>query len=507
MSLSNDIIAHQIDPVLFDQNRCEFRIDPKVWLSNWRLADLGCTVTNGTKDGTGGDAAFNTRYAAHLGSYALISRIRLLNGTVEIAELRNVKQFLAFNNLQRTNANAFNVSRTLNKSSFSLDVENADSTIELKNYGDLDTQITDADSTSALSYLDLTQVLPYLKSQSYVLGTEMQNLRLIIEWVSLADINKVLVGQNTDGITEIKIIQPTLILDEVADPKVASKLKNSPITYVNLDHEVVNVAAGATTVNQRLRAFDDKTVRRMLMINEDVNNSQPSAYMAGLTSYAMYVDMYNQKTQFTLNGQKMLPYEGITSENQQLAMLHDTWGTHILPQGAQYFDLDKKADLYKAHDVFNDATLLEANNLVGQMSYGGYSVNANVDELLLEYQRAAYADRSQAVDTISQADPAVVTTTEDHGFETGDIVAILGATGADAVYFSGTNLPITKTGAKTFTYDKDTSAKTLTGTIIVYNQKDYDKLLRSKSQMNLLFWGEVVKTMSVSNNNVSISYG
>jgi len=79
----------------------------------------------------------------------------------------------------------------------------------------------------------------------------------------------------------------------------------------------------------------------------------------GLTSYAMY----NSKLQFSLNGTKMLPYNGIENENQQLAMLNDTFGTHILPQGAQMFDLANKTSLYKAHNVFNNAALLEANNL------------------------------------------------------------------------------------------------------------------------------------------------
>ena len=103
MSLSNEIITHQLDPVLFDQRRCEFRLDPKVYLSNWRLADLGIKVSGGNQDHS--TKHKNTRFATNLGAYAIIDRIRLLNGSVEIAELRNVNQFLAFNNLQRTNAN------------------------------------------------------------------------------------------------------------------------------------------------------------------------------------------------------------------------------------------------------------------------------------------------------------------------------------------------------------------------------------------------------------------
>jgi hypothetical protein len=43
------------------------------------------------------------------------------------------------------------------------------------------------------------------------------------------------------------------------------------------------------------------------------------------------------------------------------------------------------------------------------------------------------------------------------------------------------------------------AAKTTTAT-------DTDKETRSKSKCNLLFWGEVSKTMTVTNNNVSIGF-
>ena len=54
MSLANNVITHQIDPVYFDQNRCEFKISPKVWLSNWRLSDLAVSIANGKKRRHGG---------------------------------------------------------------------------------------------------------------------------------------------------------------------------------------------------------------------------------------------------------------------------------------------------------------------------------------------------------------------------------------------------------------------------------------------------------------------
>lgn len=132
----------------------------------------------------------------------------------------------------------------------------------------MDTTLTN-DGNTPLSYLDLTQVMPFLKAQSYVLGTELQSLHLVIEFLppTTANINKVLLSKDT--ITSLQIIKPTLIIDELADSTAARKLKNKSITYINMDHEVVNVSANTATINQRLRALDDELVRRMLMLNEE----------------------------------------------------------------------------------------------------------------------------------------------------------------------------------------------------------------------------------------------
>lgn len=502
MSLSNEIITHQLDPVLFDQRRCEFRLDPKVYLSNWRLADLGIKVSGGNQDHT--TKHRNTRFATNLGAYAIIDRIRLLNGSVEIAELRNVNQFLAFNNLQRTNANAFNVNRTLNKSSFALDVESDASAVprmQLKKYNEMDTTLT-TDANTPLSYLDLTQVIPFLKAQSYVLGTELQSLRLVIEFLppTTANINKIILSDDTP-VTAYEILKPTLIIDELADSTAASKLKNKPITYINMDHEVVNVSANTTTINQRLRAFDDKLVRRMLMLNEDVNNTIPSKYFGGLTSYAMY----KQKLQFSLNGGKLFPYNGIEDENQQLAMLNDTWGTHILPQGAQMFDLRHKPSLY-AYQTSDQKLYAEAGNLVSQMSYAGFQVNQKIDELQLEYQRSVFTPVAATVITAISADADAVITAAGHGLVTGDVIIVKGTT-PGTLNLNGQHM-VTIDNINTFktipAFDNtQTAVAPNGGSVTLYNSER--KAARSKAQCNLLFWGEVVKTMSVSNNNVKIS--
>lgn len=238
------------------------------------------------------------------------------------------------------------------------------------------------------------------------------------------------------------------------------------------------------------------------MLNEDVNNATPSKYFGGLTSYAMY----KQKLQFSLNGGKLFPYNGIEDENQQLAMLNDTWGTHILPQGAQMFDLRHKPSLY-AYQSSNGSIYPEAGNLVSQMSYAGFQVNQKIDELQLEYQRSVFTPVAATVITDISADADAVITAVKHGLVTGDAITIANVASSGTA-INGTRL-VTVVDADTFTLS---TAFDNSGNVLTVGANSNFQLIssalkneRSKAQCNLLFWGEVVKTMSVSNNNVKIS--
>ena len=92
-----------------------------------------------------------------------------------------------------------------------------------------------------------------------------------------------------------------------------------------------------------------------------------------------------------LNGVKYLPYDGITTENQKLPYLNDSWGNHLTPQGAQYADLIARHLVFKQHETSDAAATLidrlEQCNLCSQMSIGGMVLNQKVEELMLEYSR------------------------------------------------------------------------------------------------------------------------
>ena len=532
MSLANNVITHQIDPVYFDQNRCEFKISPKVWLSNWRLSDLAVSIANGKNDGTVDD----TRYVSSLGAYSLISRIVLYNNSTQIAELREAGRMLGFMNLQRTNANSFNVARTLNRSSFAVDVVEGAAVdvaktgginyelLQLKGYASKDTNLrpntAGAPNQTPTAYLDLSLALPFLKAQPYVLGTELKHLRLVIEWaphVGEAQLANFIVGKAGASAKTLEIVQPTLILDEVADPAAASKLKNKPITYVNMDHEVVNVPG--SSANLRLRAFDDKFVRRLLFMNQDTsidsnvkdagaNKRYPSEYFGAFASYAQPGEKINMK----LNGVKYLPYDGITTENQKLAYLNDSWGNHLTPQGAQYADLIARHLVFKQHETSDAAVTLkdrlEQCNLCSQMSIGGVVLNQKVEELMLEYSR----DTSGLSDEyyvqaggVTGAAATAITFDSAHNIISGSTITGVDFTGD----FTGLNTDVTATVVDdvSITVNVDTSTKdgsAQTGKFYATTAANNRKVRRGGEPFNLLLWGEVVQTMSVQNNKVSI---
>jgi hypothetical protein len=405
--------------------------------------------------------------------------------------------------------------------------------LNIKDYADNDNNLRpnqaalNTRNQTPTAFLDLTQLLPILKAQPYVLGNELRSLRLVVEWAphsTEAEIAKFAVGKKGGGAPTLEILKPTLLLDEVTDPSAASKLKNKRLTYVNLDHEIVNVPIDKLSVRDlRLRAFDDKFVRRMLFMNEetviDANETDagsgrfPSTYFGGFACYATPGD----KLQWKINGSKFLPYDGITNENQKLAMLNDVWGNFLCPQGAQYQNLLSRHLLFDKHDVTDDVDVLvkttEQHNLCGQMSYGGLQLNSKVEEMLLEYSRSPSGLMGNStVQTVVIGNPTKIYFYSAHNIIDQSTVLFSGFTdtsgagGSDWTPLNGDKVA-TVVDDISITIPDDSSA--LTGHLgvpvaSVSTKNNNTKVRRAHDPFNLLFWGEVVQTMSVSNNRVVI---
>ena len=280
MSLLNSIKTLQLDPVIFNQQRCEFRLDPKVYLSNWRLADIRSV----SSQGSAADDINGKRYVVGAGAYSLIKSIVLYNDTTVIAHLYNASDYLSFANQGRTNANSVNMARFLNRNNVGYDLD-ADDMIQvatpmssraaIKPMAATEV-ITNSDTTSTRAWLDLSLPLPFLKATPVVNGQQLRDLRLVIEWAehsSSDEIKEIVSGTGAGAVNgKLNIERPTLIVDEMIDPRAVSKVKNSPVSYINVDSEKVAVgeitAGDDQQVTQQLRAFDDSSVQRLLIANK-----------------------------------------------------------------------------------------------------------------------------------------------------------------------------------------------------------------------------------------------
>jgi len=498
MALLNSVKTLQLDPVIFNQQRCEFRLPAdKVYLSNWRLSDIGATGT---------DDALEKKYVNSSGAYSLIKSIVLFNDNVVIANLYNANDYLAFANIGRTNSNSVNMARFLNRNRVGYDFNDSNQIriAEAFESSSAPQVIKDSESSTARAWLDLTLPLPFLKATSTVDSRQLQNLRLVIEWAphaSAADLKNILAGLGASPATNtsLNILRPTIILDEMIDPKAISRVKNTPIPYINLDSERVVVEGMSSTtqtqnVNQRLRAFDDRRINRLLMINKvsSANNSLGANYSQA---------MFKENVQFTLNGQQLIPYKGIDTPMKKQTFMTDAWGLRNSPQGSQLFSSVGYGD-------YNSLNDLERN-----LSYGGLSINSEINELQLQYSREAFSTSSTVeaeIDSYSATSPTVVTlkTPLYVGTLVGGVaqVNISGAGGTDAGLVNKDHELVLTNTVQPLKYEisgvNSPTIDATKGKMTVTSQNENNA---SKEPFSLLFWGEVNKVFTVRDNRVSIA--
>ena len=479
MALLNSIKTLQFDPVIFNQQRCEFRLpDDKVYLSNWRLSDIGAT---GNADSDGKE------YVNSSGAYSLIKSIILYNDNTVIANLYNANDYLAFANIGRTNSNSVNMSRYLNRNKvgYGFDENNklAIATATQQSGVTPPQTVTQDAATTARAWLDLKLPLPFLAATPVVDGRQFRNLRLVIEWASTAsaDINRILA--NVSGSPTLEILRPTIIVDEMIDKKAISRVQNRPIPYINLDSERVVVAKDATTVNQRLRAYDDRRVNRLLMINKvaTVNSSVGENYSQA---------MFGENVQFTLNGQQLIPYKGIDTPMKKQVFLADSWGFRNVPQGAQLFESLGYSD-------YNSLSDLKRN-----LAYGGLTLNTEINELQLQYSRKAYSPVSQATVTVTVGNPTQLTFSGPLYFEGTDKKVNLAGCGGQTPIDGEKELTLTSPTVGTIAVDTTGKTGYTAGTVTPVSANETTV---SNTAFDLLFWGEVNKVLSVRDNVVSIS--
>lgn len=377
MSFVNEFESVQIEPHYFSANdRVEFRIannlKGKLIRPNLRLANLMIRSNNN-----------NSTYGMTIGAWALIRRITLYNDNRVLNHLYDAQNWLAFQNMMAQGGSQDGIKKpnTMNRWNFVYD-DDEDKNIKLPNLDEynLVKSAVNTDLKDNTPLLDLSEALPLLQVIPYLDTDVFDKLRLVIEFENRA--GRVF---NVDGNAVASMSQPTLIYEEIKDPQVlANKQSKMTIPFVNMMLEDVRVPAigadntQAPTVKARIKAFDSRIVRRLLIVNQVENNDVSE------TGYWNSVSFPNEVYRLEINGLDMVPYGGIKGHNQKLALCNDTWGAITMPQGSQMNLLTNVARDKQTSEVW--ATLKKA-----QCGYLGLPVNQRIDEFNLTYDRKSKA--------------------------------------------------------------------------------------------------------------------
>jgi len=187
----------------------------------------------------------------------------------------------------------------------------------------------------------------------------------------------------------LEIKRPYMLLDELPNANPA-QYPVRPITYGSIESQQITVGANELSISQRLNAWNNKKLLRLLMVNQDNGSTD-----LGIKKYQS-LGMYNEAWKLWVNGMQLVPNQGISNDALKQYYLVDAWGSANIniPQGAS----DVRNQLNNGVLFYESAADTVRNaNFCGNLSYGGVRVadaidGENVSKLDLVYTREAYPD-------------------------------------------------------------------------------------------------------------------
>ena len=461
MSLDNTIQTIELEPVLFTQDRAEFRLPvDKVVLSNLRLANLGlsCNYTN---------APLN--YAFNVGAYQIIKNIYLYYNNLVIAQVKGVDEWMAFKNLQTTND--INLDQTLyvNKSRLGFVFDSTDGKIAVNTNAPFSTI---SDSVNRPSLLSLTKLFSFLEQSGYLNTYSLRHLRLVMEFNTIADtdlnyIPVVATDAPQANPTVITLGSDATALGMTVGQTVnLAKFDGNGWDAINGSHAITAVAgdtitvavdssgyAGAVTTLGSLQITDfngglSLTIQRPYLLMDEVMNAPPAKYPVKPITYGSMeletisvanssyqvnkrlnawnnknlirllmvnrplsssdlgikkyqsLGMYNEVWNFYLNGKQLVPNQGINNPALKQVYLVNAFGEVNVPEGSQ--DVRNQLQNSNIYSEAPETDVMNAN-FCGNLSYGGIMVNSRVSKLEVKYEREQYPDAGIVQDQSDEA--------------------------------------------------------------------------------------------------------
>jgi len=303
-------------------------------------------------------------FLLNAGVYGLISRMTLYSNDQVVCSLRDVAKYMAFKNLSGANAHHLDMKHPTIHSNIGVQYKEPNNKLNVTLDG-----VLLPDSNGSNNRIEVNQVLSYLQANEVLSGFD--NLRLVVEWN--ADLKEMVVYRDAPNTTTtITMLTPQLVYET------STKAGQNKTTYFAVENDRLYINSIAVendtqTTNQRINAYNNKIVKRILLVNYPLEENN-SSVLRNLQSIAQS----NEKITFTLNGRSLLPYGGLDNEAKKQAMLTEAYGDHITPLGSNW-------SAFENQDEIVEEDFLE--QIYGGMSYGAVNIGERNEEFNVQYVR------------------------------------------------------------------------------------------------------------------------
>ena len=309
--------------------------------------------------------------------------------------MRHANRYLAFKNLNDTNERNRAVNRAVVKHSLGYEVKPTNHQVSAST---VSATGTSADEVNQ-GHLDLRKALPLMEQLPLIDTAVFKNCVIQVEFESRAD---VLITR--DNVPQT-VNAPILIAEEITSPSLRKSLTSSfqGAVYNKIEHDVFIVpdnsaqVAGAVgdkneqNIVQRLNAFDDKYVSRILMSKcfADKSKYLDTNTVKGFGQFGSLAP-HREAINVRLNGANVFP-QHLDKASTRDMLLYDTFGKMNLPPYGSVECVGSDAPSGNSVNTQGVSTL-EANkqsSLVGNTSFFGMGLNAKVSDLTIDYKRTS----------------------------------------------------------------------------------------------------------------------
>ena len=224
--------------------------------------------------------------------------------------------------------------------------------------------------------------------------TVFKNLKLVVNFTR--NLNDYIqdTSASTGSNPPFGSVQPFLLYDEMlGDPVPVQNFNFNTIEHDRFIVPDINGNVSDTnqknrqSVTNKLSGFDNKSVKRMLMVKTP---QLATTYQSAVGINTQYGPMgskafFNESLQVRVNGSAMFAGNGLTKDNQRLAMLTDVWG-----HASAYPFASGQAQINDINTDNERAQLLQnGNTVISELDYIGVNVNSEISDLQIEFGRDA----------------------------------------------------------------------------------------------------------------------